>query len=151
MLQPQYRDKLPEQLSYPVGAEVLSRELEKHSDLPDLELVFRASPISSTSNFQQLIARGLPHVILRVYFARWDKSVSIGNDPSWQKYLRGVWSLSVYPVRRILKSKAREALITAGLPLVAGWMTRRRDPSWYYGRKECEIQFDTDDGTVEFR
>jgi hypothetical protein len=38
MLRTQRKSKLPQGLSYPVGAEILSRELEKHSDLPNLDL-----------------------------------------------------------------------------------------------------------------
>ncbi len=89
-------------------------------------------------------------MILRVDFVRWDKSVSIGNDPMWQEFLRGLWSLRVYPVRRTLKSTARDALIARGLPLVVDWITERRDPSWYYGRKECELQFNPANGLVKF-
>jgi hypothetical protein len=146
MLQTRHKSKVSKYLSYPIGAEILSRELERYSGLPKLELTFLTS-----SDLHRAIEKGLPHKILRVSFVRWDKSVSIGNDRTYQDYLRGLWSLSVFPVARPLKSKAKEALMTFGLPLVADWMTKRRDPSWYYGRKECVVEFEPKNCTIEFR
>ena len=151
MLQTQYKSKLSAQLSYPIGAELLSHGLEGRANLPTFELSFSDTPIGSTSDFQKMIEQRVPYVIVRVYFWRRDKSLSDSYARWTQEVLQGKWHFEVFPVLRSLKSKARDALTTVGLPLVADWMTKRRAPSWYYGQKGCELEFHPGTGTVEFR
>jgi hypothetical protein len=95
MLYPRWRQKISERLSYPIRAELLSRELEKHPELPHLELHFTSSPIASESEFRQMLEDRLPYVVLRVQFVRWDKRLSYGDQ--LQDYLRGKWTLDVFP------------------------------------------------------
>ena len=151
VLHPRWRQKLPKQLSYPVGAELLSRELGTHPELPKLELHFSASPIASRSEFRQMLENKLPYVVLRVQFVRWDKRLSYGDDQWIQEYLRGKWTVDVFPVLRSLKSQAKEMLISKALPQVAAWMTKPREPAWYYGRKEFAVVFQPEEADLEFR
>lgn len=151
MLHPRWRQKLSERLSYPIGAELLSRELEKHPELPKLELRFSSSPILSESEFRRMLENRLPYVVLRVQFVRWDKRLSYGDDQWIQEYLRGKWTLDVFPVLRSLKSRVKEKLTSEALPQVAAWMTKPREPAWYYGRKEFDVVFQPEEVAVEFR
>lgn len=151
MLHPRWRQKLSERLSYPIGAELLSRELEKHPELPKLELHFTSSPIISNSEFRQMVDNRVPYVVLRVQFVRWDKRLSYGDDEWIQEYLRGKWTIDIFPVLRSLRSRVKAKLISEALAQVATWIAKPRKPAWYYGRKQFEVIFQPDEGGVEFR
>ncbi len=86
--------------------------------------------------------------MLSARFDRWDKRPSFGDDPWIQEYLEGKWSLWVYPVRRQRKSQAKEALLNDALLRVAGWFSKGRAPSWYWGRKRCNVTFLPAEGEV---
>jgi hypothetical protein len=39
-------------------------------------------------------------------------------------------------------------LVAEGLPGIVKWFALDRSPSWYFGRKSCEVVFVPADGTV---
>ena len=145
-LAPRYKPKLPSFLSFPIGAEVINGFVRDVPQFGSLELVFSADPMLSAIRFRRLIEADEPHPVLRADFVRWDKKPSIGDE--FQEYLQGKWSLWVYPVRRALKAKARQILVAQGLPRIVEWLALDRPPSWYFGRKRCEVVFVPKDETV---
>jgi hypothetical protein len=147
-LAPRYKPKLPSFLAFPIGAEAISTFVRDVPQFGCLELVFSADPMLSATRFRQLIEAEEPHPVLRADFVRWDKRPSIGDVQWVQEYLQGKWSLWAYPVRRTLKATARQALVAEGLPLIVKWLAHGRSPSWYFGRKSCEVFFVPKDGTV---
>jgi len=148
MLKTQSRQKLPQEASYPIGIEILNREFQRYATIPELEVSFRM--VGGYAELRQIIETDQPHIILRADFGRLEKSLSIGNEPFWRKLLDGYWTLDIYPVRRNLKSRARESLIVDGLPSVAQWLTRAHNPIWFQSRHQCFVMFDPINGTVEF-
>jgi len=59
-----------------------------------------------------------------------------------------VWRLEVFPVPRELKAVARRQLVETGVPAIRKWLAAERPPSWYYGRKRCDVIFSGGSGTV---
>jgi hypothetical protein len=147
-LAPRSKPKLPSYLSFPIGTEAISAFLKDVPQFGSLDLVFSADPMRSVTRFRRVIEADKPHPVLRAQFVRWEKKPSIGDESWLQEYLQGKWSLWVYPVRRILKPKAKQALVSQGLPRIAEWLALDRPPSWYFGRKSCEVVFVPKDETV---
>ena len=106
-----------------------------------MNLVFSASPLRSATAFHRLVETDEPHLLLSARFERWDKRVSLGDESWVQKYLHGRWSLWLYPVRRQKRSMASILLVETALPQVARWFASARAPSWYWGRKRCDVTF----------
>lgn len=147
-LAPSYKPELPSFLSFTIGTDAISGLLQGVPQFGSLELVFSADPLLSATRFRRLVEADEPHPVLRAHFVRWDKKPSIGDELWVQEYLQGKWTLWIYPVRRTLKAKARQALIAKGLPGIAKWLALDRPPSWYFGRKSCEVVFVPKDETV---
>jgi hypothetical protein len=145
-LAPNAKPKLPSFLSFPIGAVAISAVLQDVPQFGSLELVFSPNPMQSATRFHRFIRADQSHPVLRAHFVRWDKRPSIGDE--WAEYLQGKWSVSVYPVRRTHKAKARQLLVAQGLPGLRKWLARDRPPSWYFGRKSCEVIFEPKDETM---
>jgi hypothetical protein len=148
MIRTEFRSKLANAFSYPIGAEVLSHGLNGVPQLSSLSISFRSSPDVSASAFRRLILEGRPYPIIRARFTRWDKRPSVGDDGWAQEYLAGVWRLEVFPVPRGIKAIARRHLLDTGIPAVRSWLAAPRAPSWYYGRKRCDVMFSPDEATI---
>jgi len=142
------KPKLPSFLSFPVGLEAITAALNDAPQLATLDLFFSADPILSATRFRRVIEADEPHPVLSIRFTRWDKKPSLGDDPWVKDYLNGKWSLWVYPVRRALKARAKDALVREGLPQIARWLTTARPSSWYWGRKRCDVVFVPSEGTL---
>ncbi len=151
MLQTRHKDRLPQRLSYPVGLQDLDKVLGDISQAAQLELRFSACPFPAYDTyFRSLVNRNLPYQVLEARFEKWDKRPSLGRDTLFDDYLRGQWSLRVFPVASVLRSRARASLIDA-LPSVREWFVRTRPESWYHGRKVCECRFEPLAGTIEVK
>jgi hypothetical protein len=132
---------LPNWLSFPVGVQLLESALRDIPRLDELEISFDQQCGISATEFRQLIESGKPHVIVSAGFERWDKRPSIGTG-EWEDFLRGVWTLRVFPVARQKKAAARALLVAEGLPILRRWFEASRPESWYWGRKRCDVLFD---------
>ncbi len=148
MLPTQFRAKLGRTLSYPIGAEAISRALEgvPQSSLP---IWFGDKPTTFASEFRRLLMKGQPYVVLRSSFIKWDKRLSMSDDPIVQEYYRGIWRIHVYPVPRDAKPVAKVQILAVGLPAIRQWLCAPRPPSWHYGRKRCDVLFVPDEGIVK--
>jgi hypothetical protein len=150
MLLTSYKSRISQLMSWPVGLEDLHTVI---GDVPqtadDFPVRFVSSPRGvNATEFQAALHRDLRHVVLEARFEKWDKRPGISNDEFTDPYLRGKWSVSIYPVARRRKAEARNALLNV-LPTVKDWLVANRPPSWYYGRKCCRIIFDPAEATAQ--
>ncbi len=142
MLTPTHKPRLPNWLSFPVGAAALESAFAGIPQFVELDLQFRREPGISATGFRRVIEAGEPHVIVSAGFDRWDKRPSVGVGEWQDKYLRGFWSVRVFPVAREKKSVAEGLLLAQGLPALRRWFEMSRAPSWHWGRKRGHIVFD---------
>jgi hypothetical protein len=99
VLQTRYKSRLPQGFSYPLGLQDLEKALGDISQAADLHVSFYACPpAASNMHFRALVKRDLPHQVLAARFAKWDKRPSMSNSTFTDEYLRGQWSIIVYPV-----------------------------------------------------
>jgi hypothetical protein len=140
MLTPRLKPKLQKSLAFPIGAQVVDGFVGQLATSYPIELWFSEHPTNFKSEFQSILKSRSPYTVVRVMFVRWDKAPNIGDRN--ERELTGYWTIWIYPVPSAEKSHARALLIDHGLPAVAAWMLRRRDPAWYHGRKRYDVILD---------
>src|SRR5258708_5461772 len=101
-----YKTRLPREFSYPIGAEALSKHLAGVPQFSEFRICFSDVVSAWKSKFQQIIAEGADYEIVRARL--------------WSPF-----EIFVYPVQRILKHAAQEALVSGGLPKLRDWMLRQ--------------------------
>lgn len=148
MIPTSYRSKLPQALSYPVGAEAVSAALRGVPQEAALSLHFADRPTVFASEFKALRAEAIPYPILAATFSYLPAGLKGSNYGLAQGWHDETWSLTVYPVPRRLRSVAKERLLSEGLPHIRDWLATDRPHTWRIGRKTCEICFVENDGTV---
>jgi hypothetical protein len=105
-----YKTRLPSELSFPVGAEVLSEHLADVPHFSDFRICFSDVVSAWKSKFQQMLADGADYEIVTARL--------------WSPF-----EIFVYPVRRHLKHAVKEAMVADGLPKMRQWMLRQGSPS----------------------
>lgn len=141
MIPTRYKSKLPHTLSYPVGAEAVSEALRGVPQETALTIGFYDRPTLFASEFRKMRDSNSPYPIFDAAFRHIQPGLSASRQFIAEGWYEETWELSVYPVPRALKSVARQALLTEGLPGIMRWLSTDRQPSWRHGRKRCEIFF----------
>jgi len=128
-------------LSYPVGAEIVSKLL---AGVPQYELlnIYFAGYVTAAT-LRRRIARGEP---VGIFEASYYHARPALNRP---RSFRGLetWELRVHPIPRERKFETRRLLVEDGLQRVRSWLTLQRPPVWYEGTKRCSLQIVFDDGS----
>ena len=151
MIPTKYKSKLAHTLSYPIGAEVVSASLKGVPQESALTIGFYDKPVIFASDFAKLRESNSPYPIFSVSYRHIQPGLSASNQFLAEGWYEETWELSVYPVPRQLKSLARNALVSEGLPQVRNWLCAERSPVWRHGRKHCEIFFVESDGRIIVR
>jgi hypothetical protein len=121
------RDKLSKELSYPVGAGIISSKLSGVPQYEHLWLSFNkacGTPVSAGSRRKDIDTF---HRILACHF-----NLNYGG---------GMW-ISVYAIRGKMRKATRDALIVYGLPKLRGWLVSERQETWFRGFREFAIGID---------
>jgi hypothetical protein len=119
-----HKAKIASNLSYPVGAELISSEL---GDIPQAQEV----EIGFSNKLEWLSLRGKPYQIFAVTY--------IGPKSSY----RGAgWSIDVRPVPRILKAKVRDGLLRECFPNIRSWLEKHGRLDARYGRHSLSVILD---------
>jgi hypothetical protein len=127
MIPTRSKAKLSRHLSYPVGAETISRALENTTDLSQLTLSFWESPIWPASSFQEVLEGCRPYTILVLRLLPATKpGYSASNDMIARGWYEERREITVYPVKRESRHLANRLLVEEGLPFVGRWLLSTR-------------------------
>jgi hypothetical protein len=136
-----HKDRLPQSLSYPLGAQEISYALTGVPQYDGLTLHFSSSPTDSKSEFQNARSKGLKHLVLQARHSYFPETVSgIGFD---------TWYLLVYPVIREKRHVAHELLIENGLASVREWLSVPRTDTWLSRSHSLTITFVGSNETIQ--
>lgn len=151
MIPTTYKSRLPHTLSYPVGARAVSEGLKGVPQESALSIGFYGQPTVFASEFKRLRDGNSPYPIFTAAYRHIQPGLSASNQFVAGGWYEEAWELKVYPVPRALKSLARRALLSEGLPLVGRWLAAERTPAWRYGRRHFDILFTERDGRIVVR
>ncbi len=131
-----YKARLFGNLSYPVGAEILSEGLQEVPQISGLSLSFTLPsllhPTEMNSPYRILVAEYNSHPVV----------LSSNKKFMEDGWYDENWGLTVFAVKRQVKPLVKKFLVHDGLPRVKKWLMAERTPVWKYGRKTCCVLFD---------
>lgn len=131
-----YKARLFGNLSYPVGAEILSEGLQEVPQITGLRVTFTLPPLLDPTETNS------PYRILSAEYCFQPVELSSSKKFIEDGWYDEDWGLTVFAVRRQVKSLVKNLLVQDGLPRVKKWLMAERTPVWKYGRKTCCILFD---------
>lgn len=113
------RAKISRNLSYPIGAEDISRAVASTVQLPELKLVFYPPDVR---------LRGAHYEFLRVEYLNnsrpaqeWPISELYRRPPEWR------WGIVVQPVPRVLRHRIKRYILDTALVQITSWLDDRRE------------------------
>lgn len=137
-----YRSKLSKDLSYPLGAEIISEAFAGVPQFESLSLSF--SPYGSifSSGVEKTRRHIEPYKIFEVEMHHHLKGLTSPNRFIEEGFYDENWEIHVYPVPAELKSAAKRLLLDKGLPQAKQWCEKPRTETWKTGRKCFQVLFD---------
>jgi hypothetical protein len=130
-----YKTKIPKNLSYPFGAEILSNALKDIKKYDDLSVAFSDYPFRNKSEYKKLIENKKQIPVLDISY-RYDKYPFFGEY--WDKD----FCITIYAVPRDKNKIIRDTILEIGIPIIKEWISKKRPETWYYKRQEITLLFD---------
>lgn len=113
------RANISRNLSYPIGAEDISRAVASAVQLPELKLAFYPPDVR---------LRGAHYEFLRVEYLNnsrpaqeWPICNLFGRPPEWR------WVIVVHPVPRVLRHRIKRYILDTALVQITSWLNERRE------------------------
>jgi hypothetical protein len=142
MIPTRYRDKLPREQSYPVGAGAIS---EAQADAPHVEalsVAFQDQAVWHASEFRRILSERQPYRILEASFRPASKpGISASKHMIELGWYDEVWEIQVYPVLAEFRHRANRLLIEQGLPGIARWLRSSDRSGWVERSHRVELIF----------
>jgi hypothetical protein len=149
MIPTRSKSKLPKTLSYPLGAEAISEALADAPHASEMSISFNDQAVWPASEFQRLVREKLPYHILTVgYQPPLKPGRSAPNTLVESGWYEGHWSITVYPVRRELRSLAGQLLREQGVAAVVAWLRSSSRVGWNTRRHQIALVFNPADSTL---
>lgn len=136
-------------LSFPIGAEALSRGLEGVPQFDSLKIQF----VGQKEQRRQLSAGQRPGEALRlvtVEYRRRPLNISTGTDLRAGGRNDDLWTLLVSPVARRNRYDIKQLLVSEGLQIIREWLSLPRSDTWRYGTHSLIIEVDVDEKSLLF-
>jgi hypothetical protein len=149
MIPTRSKNKLPQTLSYPLGAMAITEALTDAPHTSELVLYFWDRPDWSASEFHRTLRDGLPSKVLVAKFTPshnpgYGGKVSL-METSWSAVH---WSIGVYPVLRESRHSVAELLKRQALPAVVEWLRGSESIGWDRCRHSIEFVFNPADNAL---
>ena len=136
---------LPKDISYPIGAELISQTLMGIPQYDDIRLSFF---FWGGEEYQRIIDADILN-FFEASYAKSDKSVSNTKKREETEWVKPRWEISVRPVPSNIRKVVKESCIIEGLPAVKEWFLKERSKNWYYGRKTIKLLYKVADNQLK--
>jgi hypothetical protein len=118
------RSKIPRSLSYPIGAEAISKAFSPAAQIAELKLVFYSSKFD-------VGVRSGRYELRRYEFIRVEYLHNAKAGEKWPisslygRPTQSRWEVVVQPVPRVLRHRINEYIVESALPMMADWLAER--------------------------
>jgi hypothetical protein len=143
--------KLPQTMTYPIGAEAISQEFTDVPQFEKLVIWFTTTNFAFASDFQEARRKNEPYKIFEVSMIHTDKHLSSPKQFIEEGFYEEHWEIRVYAVSRELKSVANRLLIEQGLPKAKIWLETPRTANWKTGRKYFQVLFHEKESLISIK
>ena len=144
-----FKSKLPNTLSWPVGAEAITAGLGDAPHAAECTLWFSDSPVWRASEFQRTLREARPYAVLVIEYRPPSR---MGYSGSKAMEATGVydakWEVHVNPVPRTWRATVATLLREKGLPAAADWLRSINVPGWENVPHRLELLFAPAAGTL---
>ena len=131
-----FKSKLPQRLSFPIGAETLSEALLSVPQFEKLTATFFY--YSKANDFPK---ESVEFSVIEVKFRNLKSNQNSPQQFIDEGFYEETWEITVKPVPRELKQKIKQHLVAEGLPKIREWLSMERQASWLEGRKSLEVSY----------
>lgn len=132
-----YKENLPKDISYPIGAELISQILFGIPQYNDINLSFF---FWGGAEYQRILEADILY-FFEASYSKSDKSVSNTKKREETEWVKPKWEIYVSPVPSKIWRAVKEVCINEGLPMVKEWFIQDRPDNWYYGRKKIKLSY----------
>jgi hypothetical protein len=123
-------------LSYPIGAEALSRALDGVPQHDQLACTFYAANPNSDKNKDKIY-------LLSVVYEKQGRTFHHSEDAAERGVFNPHWTIHVYAVASELRHEIKTALLTVGLPdMIAPWLTQNAHLTGKTGGAALWLEYD---------
>ena len=150
MIPTRHKAKLPEALSWPLGAAAITAGLGDAPHVADLSLWFTDGVAHPAAAFQRVVRECLPYTLLVAEYRPAARPGYIGTMLLADELRRyeAKWELHVSPVPGPWRAAAGAALRDAGLHAVAEWLRSSVRAGWELRRHRLALVFVPATGTL---
>jgi hypothetical protein len=129
-----HRSRHSQSLSYPVGAELLSRALDGVPQHAQLSCDFTLGNVQATDQL----------FVMSVMYRRRARSFFDGADAGARGVLDARWSITIFTVPRVFRHAIRQGLEAGIIPaVVTPWLVERAQIGDSVGEASLMVTFDT--------
>ncbi|MCE5266989.1 MAG: hypothetical protein LLG00_03800 [Planctomycetaceae bacterium] len=132
-----FKDRLPSDMSYPVGLQTFMRDLAEVPQADILSVWFVKPRQRAQDDDYAVLTAEFQHCRLGLSEC---KSMSNLYEPTWR--------LVVYGVARSQRAVVKSLLLKQGIPEIAAWLTSPRSDTWLQGKKQMTIFFNQRDNSI---
>ena len=141
-----YKSTLPQRLSFPIGAEILSEALLSVPQFEKLTVTFFY--YSKANDFPK---ESVEFSVVEIRFRNLKPNQNSPKQFIDEGFYDETWEITVKPIPRELKSKIKQHLIAQGLPKIKEWLSVKRPASWLEGRKSLEVLYHKIDDVLKYK
>jgi hypothetical protein len=144
--------RLPKELSFPFGAQLLSEHLANVPQHDSLEVGFAWLSGMTPKQTIDHVESGKPLRVVTVQYEHERPGRSGSHFREKLGHFDERWSIWVDPVPSSRKAEARKLITQEGFPKIVGWLNKHREPTWCEGRHSCVLYIKFSEfSSIEFR
>lgn len=128
-------------MTYPIGAEAISRAFAGVPQFKNLVIWFTTTNFAFVSDFQEARKQNQPYEIFQVSMRHPLKSLTSSKQFIEEGFFEENWEIHVFPVPRELKSVAKQLLLNNALLKAKDWLEKPRTENWKTDRKYFRVLF----------
>ena len=129
------KDRIPQNVSYPIGTEALSTFLKDIPQYSSIRLKYSNDPTGHRGSLDRLVRSGEPYTIMQARYFIWDRAIFLKHG----EHTTPSWSITVYPVSRAIRKQVVELLMKEGVPRLCAWLIRDHSDTWLSQSKDMTI------------
>jgi hypothetical protein len=143
------KDKLPRLLSYPIGAEALTRALGQAPHIEQFKVSFIGNAkLLVPGGYRNWVSSPTRKVLVAQFRPASKPGISAPNSFIEEGWYDEKWELTVIAVLREQRHLVHQLLHEQGLPKVVDWLRLSQRPGWATVAQRIELVFNPADGSL---
>jgi hypothetical protein len=128
------KNKIQKGLSYPLGAELISNELKGIPQFNEIELCFYGRDGNTIGHY-------VPDESLTklIGISKGDFTLNRFKEIMIVRWWDDYWSIAIFGINSKNRNASKLGLVRYALSEMKSWLMKKREPSWYEGKRRLYI------------